>query len=170
MLHSKPGCFQDLFVRKVSWQVMGQNKMTGCITWTVEPSDWKIIQFSHFRFDYLYLAIVLFISNVYKSPHARNSIPTIITEKSAKATQNQLKRDFFLQISWFYWKGKIETDAQISIFCTRCCFSWFLAGNSKDSQINFLPQELPRETLYANCPKFSRQYKHFLIKSNYLYS
>lgn len=121
--------------------------MTGCITWTVEPSDWKIIQFSHFRFDYLYLAIVLFISNVYKSPHARNSIPTIITEKSAKATQNQLKRDFFLQISWFYWKGKIETDAQISIFCTRCCFSWFLAGNSKDGQINFLPQELPRETL-----------------------
>ena len=172
MLYSKPGCFQDLFVRKVSWQVMGQNKMTGCITWTVEPSDWKIIQFSHFRFDYLYLAIVLFISFRMFTNQLMQEIqyPQLSLRNRQKQLRISWKGIFFLQISWFYWKGKIETDAQISIFCTRCCFSWFLAGNSKDSQINFLPQELPRETLYANCPKFSRQYKHFLIKSNYLYS
>lgn len=87
--------FKIFLSEKYHGKLWDKTKWRDVLTWTVEPSDWKIIQFSHFRFDYLYLAIVLFISNVYKSPHARNSIPTIITEKSAKATQNQLKRDFF---------------------------------------------------------------------------
>ena len=144
--------------------------MTGCITWTVEPSDWKIIQFSHFRFDYLYLAIVLFISNVYKSPHARNSIPTIITEKSAKATQNQLKRDFFPANFMILLKRKNRNGRSNFNFSARdAVFHDLWREIQRTARLIFYHKSCLGKR-YANCPKFSRQYKQFLIKSNYLYS